>query len=329
MNLRRRLGKMLRGRRTQPAILMYHRIAEPAVDPWGLSVSPANFRSQLATLKRTRTPLSMNAFAERLATGSLPANAIALTFDDGYLDNLQQAKPLLDELGVPATVFVTTGWIGSDKLFWWDELTRLILLSREPFGASVTIDGEIFAFDIGTADDWEPRQTWRSWDPPRSERETLYHTLWTKLQRLDEAERERIVSDLGAQLGRAPVTSADRTVTREELARLPSAMVGVGVHAVTHQPLTSMTPEKRKREVTDSRALCEEIVGTPMTGFAYPHGDFNAETRDIVEAAGFDWAVTTESRAVPRDCHPLALPRIMVPDVSGEALLRHIARECA
>lgn len=327
MSLRRRLGALFSRRRPKPAILMYHRIAEPAVDPWGLSVSPANFRSQLQALKRTRTPLSMNAFAEQLAAGTLPTNAIALTFDDGYLDNLRQAKPLLDEVGVPATVLVTTGWLGSDRLFWWDELTRLILLSKGPIAASVTIAGETIAFDLGQPDDWEPRRTWRSWDPPRSEREKIYHTLWTKLQRLDDAERERIVGELGARLGNAPADDDDRTMDREELATLPSAMVDVGVHAVTHQPLTSMAPDKRRREMHESRDACEDTVGATMTGFAYPHGDLDSETRDIVAEAGFAWAVTTESRAVPTGCDPLALPRIMAPDISGEALLRHIQRE--
>ncbi len=321
---------MLRGNRSRPVILMYHRIARPPVDPWGLAVSPDNFRSQLQALKRSRTPLAMDEFVARLERGSLPANAVALTFDDGYLDNLEQAKPVLEAEQVPATVLVTTGWVGSEKLFWWDELTRLILLAREPIAAQIEIEGETVAFDLGPADDWEPRQTWRTWEPARSEREKLYHDLWTRLQRLDDAERERLVARLSAALGEAKAGREDRVMTRAELATLRSPMVEMGVHAVTHQPLTSMPIEKRRREISESLATCEEIAGTAMTGFAYPHGDLDPATARVVAEMGFAWAVSTESAAVDRGNYDrFALPRIMATDVPGDRLLNHIAHEAA
>src|SRR5271165_453487 len=83
-------------RRGGPAILMYHRIATPDVDPWGLSVSPKRFAEQVQALRARRTMLSMDALVARLKSGDLPHDAVALTFDDGYLDNLGQAKPILE-----------------------------------------------------------------------------------------------------------------------------------------------------------------------------------------------------------------------------------------
>lgn len=329
MKLARRLARMLTPKGDAPAILMYHRVASPPVDPWGLAVSPENFRSQLQALKRRRTTLSMDDFAARLRKGTLPADAVALTFDDGYLDNLEQAKPILEEEGVPATILVTTGWLDSQNLFWWDALTQMILLNREPISGRLVIAGEEIVFDIGSADDWEPRSTWRSWDPPRSEREKLYVELWTKLQRLDEAAREGHVRELAAVLGDVTAGDADRVMTRDELAGLSSDFVDVGAHAVTHQPLTSMPPGARKREIAEGRDDCAAVVGKPMRGFAYPHGDLDEETRDIVRDLGFDWACTTESRSVPRAADVLALPRIMAHDVPGDDLLRHIERESA
>lgn len=331
MTLRARLSRLVRGPQVRPVILMYHRIAAPKVDPWGLSVSPDNFRSQLRMLKSRRTPMTMDGLARACREGRLPDDAIALTFDDGYRDNLAAAKPLLEAEGVPATILVTTGWVGSKELLWWDELTRLILLRAEPFSGSLTIAGEGLPFAVGPADDWEPRRTWRSWDPPRSEREKLYVMLWTRLQRLGENERQGHVRELAAQLGASPAAPADdddRVMTRAELGRLASPMVGVGVHAVTHQPLTSMPPAQRRAEVMESRTVLEEVTGQPMTGFAYPHGDLDEETRAIVGELGFEWAVTTESRAVrPGADHLLALPRIMAPDLRGPQLLDHIAEQ--
>ncbi len=95
----------------RPAILMYHRIGTPAVDPWGLAVSPKHFDEQLAVLCRTRVVLSLPDLVSRLERGTLPANAAAVTFDDGYADNLSEASPRLLEAGVPATLFVATGFL--------------------------------------------------------------------------------------------------------------------------------------------------------------------------------------------------------------------------
>src|ERR1700751_5164860 len=115
-----------------PSILMYHRIATPDVDPWGLSVSPERFAEQVQALRTRRTVLSMDAFVARLRSRNLPHDAVALTFDDGYSDNLSQAKPILQATGVPATVFLTTGRIGTEKEFWWDALARMRLGRAEP-----------------------------------------------------------------------------------------------------------------------------------------------------------------------------------------------------
>src|SRR6516164_5774639 len=114
--LLRRLHQRFR-RRGGPAILMYHRIATPDVDPWGLSVSPERFAEQVQPLRARRTVLSMDAFVARLRSGDLPHNAVALTFDDGYLDNLRQAKPTLETTSVPATVFLATGRMEQARSF--------------------------------------------------------------------------------------------------------------------------------------------------------------------------------------------------------------------
>src|SRR5216683_863200 len=90
-----RMRATIRPRRPRPVILMYHRVAFARHDPWGLAVDPERFEEQIAYAKQHRTPMSMEELVDRLRSKTLPANAIAVTFDDGYRDNLVNAKPVL------------------------------------------------------------------------------------------------------------------------------------------------------------------------------------------------------------------------------------------
>lgn len=104
-----RLRGILRALRRQALILVYHRIAEVKVDPWELAVRPDHFAEQLQVIRRLGRPLSLRELVRSMRNGGIPRRAIVVTFDDGYADNLLQAKPLLDRADVPATVFLTAG----------------------------------------------------------------------------------------------------------------------------------------------------------------------------------------------------------------------------
>ena len=130
MNVVRRLRTLagrLAGRRGSPGVvLMYHRVASDLVDPWRLCVSPTNFGAQLEVLAdRYRVVTLRELVAARGSTGERPS--VAITFDDGYADNLHAAAPLLVRQGLPATFFLTSGTLGSEREFWWDELDQLLL----------------------------------------------------------------------------------------------------------------------------------------------------------------------------------------------------------
>jgi peptidoglycan/xylan/chitin deacetylase (PgdA/CDA1 family) len=107
------------------AILLYHRVASVSSDPWRLAVPPDVFDRQLEVIAARFQPLPLRELVAGLRAGDLPARAVAVTFDDGYRDNLLAAKPLLERHGVPATVFVISGYIGSERDFWWDVLERV------------------------------------------------------------------------------------------------------------------------------------------------------------------------------------------------------------
>jgi peptidoglycan/xylan/chitin deacetylase (PgdA/CDA1 family) len=120
--LRRRRRRQVKG---QAVILMYHSISSGRPDPWDLCVAPDLFAQQLQVLHEGFRVVSLTELRRAVVAGEPPSHGVVITFDDGYRDNLLVAKPLLEEHGLPATVFVTTGYVGASRDFWWDELEAL------------------------------------------------------------------------------------------------------------------------------------------------------------------------------------------------------------
>lgn len=323
----RRYARRLSGvDRDAPLILMYHRVASPRYDPWGLCVSPANFRDQLAALKSRRTILAMDDLVDALEAGSLPPRATALTFDDGYADNAEVAKPILEAMEVPATFFLATAFIGSEEPFWWDELAALVLAGHD------TADFDFEAGGVRLAGRWEAQDevppdlpSWRTFDETPDPRRLAYRGLWRTLQELDGPARGSAMAELRHRLaGGTPVAAAGegRPMSQAAARSMRSAFVALGGHGRTHVPLTALPPASREDEVrrgmAEVSALCD---GLRPGGFAYPHGQWDGETRAIVGRAGYRWAVTTNAARIDRRRFDLlALPRIQVSDWDGTAL---------
>lgn len=125
--LKRILKRVRSALRCRVVILMYHRVFKTSSDPWGLCVSPKNFAEHLELLRRHYPVLTLHELVSSLRDARLPKRGVVLTFDDGYADNLWNAKPLLEKYEVPATFFVTSGCVDSSSEFWWDDLERAIL----------------------------------------------------------------------------------------------------------------------------------------------------------------------------------------------------------
>jgi peptidoglycan/xylan/chitin deacetylase (PgdA/CDA1 family) len=323
--MRRALGRLHRWFRRMggPAILMYHRIATPDLDPWGLSVSPERFAAQVRALRACRTMLSMDAFVARLRSDDLPHNAAALTFDDGYSDNLSQAKPILEAAGVPATVFLPTGRIGTGREFWWDELARMVLARAEPLFGNVMVGADDLNIDLPPIDlAMEPRVSWRAWDRPVTAREAIYQRLWKALQRCTPDRREAAMAQLRCLFGVTRPNPEDLPMCAADIRRLVSSNISIGAHGRTHQQLTSLPPAERIEEIQRSRVEAEALSGLCVTVFTYPHGDRDAETIDMVRRVGYCWACSTcEAFIDPLSANPYDLPRLVVGDWRAKMLL--------
>jgi peptidoglycan/xylan/chitin deacetylase (PgdA/CDA1 family) len=306
---------------------MYHRVASPSVDPWGLAVHPDRFAAQLDVLRRRRTPMTVSGMVDRLDQGRLPDDAVAVSFDDGYADNLFAARPRLAAAGVPATLFLTAGAIGQPREFWWDELARAILARPSALECEVMVSGRPcrIAFAASPSNgDHEP--AWRAWEEPRTERQRAFIDLWSRLRVASAAERDAAMLTF-RNLSRTPLSStADLPLTVNEVEDIArDGLFEIGGHTLTHPVLPLLEPGGRRREIADGKKRCEEITRHPITGFAYPHGAMDADSRAAVRDSGFSWACTTAAGFVTSSCDRFALPRLFVQDWDAAAFERALS----
>jgi peptidoglycan/xylan/chitin deacetylase (PgdA/CDA1 family) len=300
---------------------MYHRIAELDCDPWGLAVSPSHFSEHLEILRRHST-ISMPDLIQALASGVIPHRPVVITFDDGYADNVETAQPLLEQYAVPATVYLTTGAIGSEREFWWDELQR-VLLERHDLPVELDLRGyrRELASDATYRDSAHARhRSWRAWDEPPTARHTMYAELWQRLYRLPNAEKRAFLDELLAWAELEPcVRSTHRLISVDEAMQLGrSALIEVGAHTVTHPALPMLPMASQAEEIQQSRRLLEDLLHRDINCFAYPHGDHQPDTVAAVRASGFTSACTTAAGVVSAQSDWLTLPRVQVLDWTGE-----------
>lgn len=310
----------------KPLILMYHRVADEPLDPWGNAVSPVHFSEHLAVLRSRRNIVSLADFTAMLRAGTLPKNSVAVTFDDGYVDNLLAAKPQLAAADAPATVFLATGYLGQSGEFWWDELTGLILNTPGRRSLKVTIRGNTIQFDLDD-EHRPPSRGWRAWlEPPRTAREKAYLCLWKAGRSLSIAERERLMQDLRQAYADCKIPAGGtRPMTAEEVRSLISdKLISIGAHSVTHPALTELRAEARQFEIVNSKRACEVLSAEQVSAFAYPFGSVDATVRKDISEAGFVCACSTRYGTVEIDSDLFVLPRVHVVDCDGEAFERSL-----
>jgi peptidoglycan/xylan/chitin deacetylase (PgdA/CDA1 family) len=298
---------------------MYHRIADDRIDPWGLAVSPAHFEEHLQALLRGRHPMPLTKFVSRYTAGTLPAHAVAITFDDGYADNLYAAKPRLAAADVPATVFLVTGYLDHVHEFWWDELARLIIVGAGPETLTLLIDGQVRNFGCGTVPPASGARQESGWSTPIATRQKAYMEILQAMRPLQDGKRAALMAKLRAVFHRRDLlTTRGRAMTRDEVRTLAiDGLMTIGAHSVTHPALTGLGDFDRRHEIEESKKACEALVEYQVSAFAYPYGDFDRQVCAAVRGTKFDCACSANHGAVVADCDVFALPRIHVRDWDG------------
>jgi peptidoglycan/xylan/chitin deacetylase (PgdA/CDA1 family) len=257
-------------------ILTYHRINDDG-DPFFGALPTAVFERHMRHVARNYRVLPLEDLVERLQRGGLPRNALAITFDDGYRDNLTHAAPILSRLGLPATIFLATGFIGTAEVPWVDRLAQGLKKSpldavRTPWGDELDLTGVAARLHALA--------------------QTLGH-----FKRVSDEERHRALEALLAALG---VTDQrgfkNLMLSWDDVHALRGLGFTIGAHTVNHPILSRVTPQRAWTEILGSRTMIESACGTAPRAFAYPNGgaaEYTETVKRLVREAGFTCAVTT------------------------------------
>jgi len=297
--LRRLKNKVLNRIDPPVVVLVYHRVTVLPADLHMLAVSPENFRAQMQFLK-TNVPVVR---FEGDWSG-LRERAVAVTFDDGYADNALEALPVLEEVGVPATFFVSTGALGTRDEFWWDELERILL-------------GDAGFPDRFRLEDREYGKIWPT--RTREQRMVLHGDLHPMVGRIGAARREGWLEQLRAWAGIDRTgREANRLLTPEELQALAaSPWATVGAHTVTHTPLSVLPENEQRHEIVSSKQQLERLLGTEIKVFSYPFGGkdhYNRTSVRLCREARFQKAASNFPGQAHRWTDVYQIPRQLVRD---------------
>jgi peptidoglycan/xylan/chitin deacetylase (PgdA/CDA1 family) len=311
-----------------PLVLLYHRVGREESDPQLLGVTPEHFAEHLDVLSEQFEPMPLDRLIETARRSEAPRCAVALTFDDGYADNLLAAKPLLDRYRMPVTVFVASGYVGRGRSFWWDELERLLLgPGRLPRILTIALSAETLSWDLG--DDAEHAAEaggWTVFDEDRRPRQQVYRYLHNRLRRLDEPDREQALEQLRSVAGcdGEHRSASARPLALEELALLAhGSSIAIGAHTVAHTALSALPPTRQREEIAGSKTALEAALGCSVSSFSYPYGtlaDFDDTAVSLVREAGFESACANIPGRVGPGTDPFRVPRILVRDWSGDEL---------
>jgi peptidoglycan/xylan/chitin deacetylase (PgdA/CDA1 family) len=282
------------------AILMYHSVMENPMCQenllGGIGHSRDAFREQMQLLERHYLPVSLDHVKNFvLGQGELPNRAVAVTFDDGYADNYEIAAPILNEVGVPATFYITVDCVAHGKLPWPARLR--------------------FAFHSSRKGSWSDAsgKAWPLHD--RGERERAYLFSCDECCKLTGESQEKYVANIELDLGaRVPSQSGALMMNYEQVRGIARQGHSVGSHTMTHPNLAHVSLAEARLELTESKRHLEQQLKLTVQHFSYPcpalPPNWTEATAEESRRAGYETAVTTNSGIVRKGDDPLCWKRV-------------------
>lgn len=304
------------GRSARITVLAYHRIYEIgnenefAYDLELVSATPGDFSWQMEFVRRYFDVITFEQLIESLERASpLPARALIITFDDGHRDNYEHAFPVLRRLGLPATIFLSTAYIGGQNTFWFDRVSYLIY--HAPRG-TLAIPDISFSVDLQDV---------------RTRREATERLIQI-MKRVRNGDRLEILRHLERLVPLAPRDDAGRSgvLNWEQVREMSEAGIEFGSHTMTHPVLTALDDDELDRELRESRRTIEQKTGKACDVIAYPiggTGTFDERVTAAARRSGYKLGVSYVSGTNPvRRLEPFAIRRLHVERYTSRAAFK-------
>ncbi|MBV8206225.1 MAG: polysaccharide deacetylase family protein [Acidobacteria bacterium] len=288
-------------------VLTHHRIGDASGEPFDravFSASAEEFEAQLKYVKRHFKVLALEELEEILdSPATLRHPAALITFDDGYIDNYTTAFPILRSLGVPATFFLVTTYVGSSTVPWWDEVAYSIRHSSKP-KLRLRYPAEYSASLNGN-------------------REAVIHAVLRHYKLPGNQDQNRFLQELEEATGvNRPAAVPQRFLSWDEAREMRAHGMSIGSHTYTHPLLAQLPAEKQLFELEASRRETEARLGAAVTALAYPVGKptaFTAQTEECARQAGYRSAFAFDGGVVnPERFERMRLPRFAPSAIAGQ-----------
>lgn len=263
-------------------IVMYHAVVKDPLDvkDWCF-IDSRLFREQIAYLKKHFEIIPLSKAIEQCRNGKITYPTAAITFDDGFQNNYDIAFPILRNAGVPATVFLTTGFTDTDDTIWFCRLNNALAktqkLSLKWKGQQFNLNGSMRKSEISV-------------------------TLQNKLKQFSHLNLLKELRQLILELGEdpdspVPVDSPFRMLSYNAIKEMiDSGLIEFGAHTHSHAILSLLSLQERREQVESSLEAVQKLTGCPCDLFAYPNGqaqDYDVETIMLLNELGVRYAVTT------------------------------------
>ncbi len=282
-------------------VLLYHKVRRPE-DLFEAAISPENFENQMRFLSEKFHVVSIKEVLEAKERRQIPKKPLAaITFDDGYRDNLQVAYPILKRYALPATFFLATGSIGNKEPMW---TSRVEAMFKDAPNSKLILQTLSPPRDFELAGDHE--------------RLKACYEIKNEMKRVPESQRLLILEELERKTSFASSNyreTESEMLSWEEVRQLAQdPLVEIGSHSVSHRMFANLSLEELRSELAESKKKIEAEIEREVHFLSYPGNSYNRDVERCAKEAGYKAAFVVNQSFSSFDEDPFSLKRVHVED---------------
>ena len=292
-------------------VLMYHRVLSAderckSLSNGGIITETETFERHMAFLKKTFHVIGMNDFVSNISAHKKQvSNSCLITFDDGWVDNYNNAFPILKKNNIKATIFLPINYIGKENNFWQEKLGHILTFlvqNKNKYSTKFRDIPEITNI-VNSPDSMQKKLIMALiFKTKKSGHKNIQLMINNLLTLIPTDEHENISNKI------------DHYISWDNANEMLESNVSFGSHAASHFVLTDLSKEQVNRELTDSRQLIKSRLNCDILSVAYPNGNYSSDICAIAKSAGYIAGFTTKRGFFSSDCDPLRIPRMNIHD---------------